>query len=342
MKQSVALLLILVLTFSSIVSVLPVKAEYNGDITINTDGSVNPSTAPLKQAGNVYSLTAETSGTITVKNNNTVLEGNSHTLTSPPIFGYGLKLDSVSNVTVANFIITGGAIGININGTLNTVINNTIRDTDNGIYAMQDPTAAIALHDSRSNIITGNALENNTVGIILVSWHPKQCKNNLIVENNFKDSSTAILIYDSSNNSIYHNNFFNNKIILQDTGYSGYSLPSFNIWDDGHQFGNYWSDYLMRYPNATEKGNSGVGDTPYFVKPNNYVNISTLTRQEAKDHWTQINAQYANNTDQYPLMQPFIIAPSTIELFLTTLVIISIVSVVVFAVFLFYFKKRKH
>ena len=98
----------------------------------------------------------------------------------------------------------------------------------------------------------------------------------------------------------------------------------------------------MRYPNATEMGNSGVGDTPYFVKPNNYVNISTLTRQEAKDHWTQINAQYANNTDRYPLMQPFIIAPSTTELFLTTLVTVSIASVVVFAVFLFHFKKRKH
>jgi uncharacterized protein (DUF2141 family) len=59
MGKSVALLLALVLTTLSIVSVLSVKAEYNGDITINADGSVNPLTAPLKQAGNIYSLTSE-------------------------------------------------------------------------------------------------------------------------------------------------------------------------------------------------------------------------------------------------------------------------------------------
>jgi len=348
--KSIALLLILFLV-ASIVGILPVKAEYGGDIIIEADGSITPATAPLEHVGNVYSLTSEISGTITVKNNNIVLNGSSHILAAPPVFGYGIKLDGVSNVTVCNFIIIGGAIGINVDGTINTVKNNTIRNTDNWIYAIQYPTGAIVLHDSSSNIIAGNKLENNTVGINLASWHPKQCKNNLIVENDIKNSSTAILIYDSSNNSIYHNNFFNNNILLHDTGYYGYSLPSFNIWDDGHKFGNYWSDYLMRYPNATEKISSGVGDTPYFVKPNNYVNISSITRQEARDYWIQINAQYENNTDYYPLMQPFITSPEPTstpyqepqqsEQDMPTGAIFAVASIIVFVGMLVYFIKRK-
>jgi hypothetical protein len=48
-----------------------------------------------------------------------------------------------------------------------------------------------------------------------------------------------------------------------------------------------------------------VGDTPYFVKPNGYVDLATLTRQEAIDHWREINAQYQENTDQHPLMMPY-------------------------------------
>jgi parallel beta-helix repeat protein len=352
MSKSVALLLILVLTSSSTVSLLPVKAEYNGDITINADGSANPSTAPLEQAGNVYSLTNDINGTITVNNKNITLDGNNHKLTVPSIFTYGITLNNVSNVTVANFAITGGAKGIDIHGTANTVANSTITEADNGVYSLSQPTAAIALTDASSTVITGNKLESSRVGLILYSGQSKQCSNNQIVGNNFIDCSIAIIVYDSSNNRFYHNNFFNNNVLLQDSGYYGYSLPSFNVWDDGHHFGNYWSDYLVRYPNATEIDATGVGDTPYFVKPNNYVDPATLSRQEAKDYWTHMNAQYANNTDHYPLMQPFMAAPSptaiptpqqTTEPFPTVPVAVASVTVVavVIAGLLFYFKKRK-
>ena len=37
-------------------------------------------------------------------------------------------------------------------------------------------------------------------------------------------------------------------------------------WDDGYPSGgNYWSDYASRYPNATEIGSSGIGDTEYLI-----------------------------------------------------------------------------
>jgi hypothetical protein len=54
-------------------------------------------------------------------------------------------------------------------------------------------------------------------------------------------------------------------------------VNSTNTWDDGYPSGgNYWSNYQTTYPNAAEKGSSGIWNTPYVID--------------------------ANNTDRYPLM----------------------------------------
>jgi hypothetical protein len=50
-----------------------------------------------------------------------------------------------------------------------------------------------------------------------------------------------------------------------------------NVWDNGTS-GNYWSDYITRYPNASEIGSSEIGDTQFYINENNY--------------------------DRYPLMEP--------------------------------------
>jgi hypothetical protein len=49
------------------------------------------------------------------------------------------------------------------------------------------------------------------------------------------------------------------------------------LWDNS-SVGNHWSDYLTKYPNASEIGNTGIGDTPYVID--------------------------ADNIDHYPLMDP--------------------------------------
>jgi hypothetical protein len=55
-------------------------------------------------------------------------------------------------------------------------------------------------------------------------------------------------------------------------------VDSANFWDNG-SLGNYWIDYLTRYPNASEIGSTGIGDTPYVLG--------------------------ADNVDRYPLMYPW-------------------------------------
>jgi len=280
MNKSAALLLILVfLAASCTIVAKPVKAQYQGNVAISADGSVNPSTAPIERLGASYILTSDVTGNIAVNTNNIVFDGNGHVISG----GYiGIELSGVSNVTITNTTITGTS----------------------ALPFMS--TAGISVDDASSNIISGNNFVGNRVGINLA-----ECPHNVIVGNNFTGCSIALLLYDSASNTIYHNNFIKNAVILEDTGYSGYGIVSVNIWDDGHGLGNYWSDYLTRYSNATEVDNSGIGDTSYFVRTVNYMDH--FGSIEAREYWSKLNAVYADNTDRYPLMEPFTTTPPKIS-----------------------------
>jgi parallel beta-helix repeat protein len=299
MTKIVTLLLVLVfLVASCTVVVKPVKAQYQGDITINADGSVTPSTAPIERLGASYILTSNVAGNIAVKTNNSVFDGNGHTIS-------GFQMYSVKNATIRNFIITGGNVGIASGDVSNvTITNNTITT---GTSALPfTPTGGITVIRGSFNIISGNNFVGNRVGINLA-----ECPHNVIVGNNFTGCSLVFLLYDSSSNTIYHNNFIKNTDILEDTGYFGYGIVSVNIWDDGHGLGNYWSDYLTKYPNATEIDNSGIGGTSYFVRTVNYM--EHFGSEGAREYWTRLNAVYADNTDRYPLMEPFTTTPPKIS-----------------------------
>ena len=68
---------------------------------------------------------------------------------------------------------------------------------------------------------------------------------------------------------VHHNNFIINK--AHDPIVTAYlPMPGNDSdvvmppWDNGEE-GNYWSNYAAKYPNATEKGSSGIADTPYVI-----------------------------------------------------------------------------
>jgi Nitrous oxidase accessory protein len=301
---AIAALSCIILIIFGVHYVTPVNAQSQIDITIDEQGTINPSTAPITQKGNTYVLTGDFNGTITIKKDNIVLDGNNHTLTVPSIFAGGISLDKVSRVIVKNFAIKGGSFGILVHGSSNTIANNIITDADNGFYALSYPTEAIGLMGIQ-NKVTDNYLCDNRVGINFFGNMPDECSNNYIIGNTLTDCSIALLMGDSENNRIYCNNFIGNKEILQDNGYSGRGTVPINIWDDGSSFGNFWGDYTTRYPNATKIGTSNVGDTPYLIRPSGYVDPDGLSRAEAKEYWTKINSLYGKNVDHYPLMAPF-------------------------------------
>ena len=66
--------------------------------------------------------------------------------------------------------------------------------------------------------------------------------------------------------NFYRNNFIDNEqqVIV---GISG----SVNDWDVSG-LGNYWSDYIAKYPNATELDSTGIWNTPYVIDANNEDN----------------------------------------------------------------------
>ena len=271
-------LIFLILIASGVIFFGHAKAQYQGDITINADGSVTPSSAPIAQSGFVYSLTSDINGSITIERSNITLQGSKYALTVPSIFSSGITLNNVSNCTVTNFAITGGQYGINIYGARNVIANNSISSVNNGIYSIDQPTGAVTLAGS-SNVISGNNLANDLIGINFIGGLPTViCSYNLISGNTFADCSLALLFYDSSFNVIYHNNFITNSKSVVDSGLGVYpQVVSLNSWDDGYPSGgNYWSDYQTKYSNAIEIDSSGIGNTPYVVNSNNSDNYPLL------------------------------------------------------------------
>jgi parallel beta-helix repeat protein len=235
MKKSLTLLLVIVLTSSSIVSVSPVKAEYNGTITIGADGSVNPSISSIQQSGNTYFLTADIAGNITVHKSDIVLDGNGYKADSVSI-GLGTTT-GISNETVKNFIINGtsefavsghfSSFGILVyNGSNVLLTNNTIINTRHfGVFVS---TVGINIVGGSSNKIIGNNLRNNSDGLSFA-----YTQNNVVAENNvtanhgwFLEFTWGISFFDASNNVIFNNNFIDNR------GQVG-NEDSTNIWDDG-------------------------------------------------------------------------------------------------------------
>lgn len=260
------------------------------------------------------------------------------------------------NIQKSNIIFNGNNNtlfgGIIVLSDYTTIANTTIMYANSPIEAFGQ-TTAIMLFSSHNNI-TGNYLSNNTIGINFASEiiyaieHPaSECKKNYVVGNTITNCYTALKFYSSQDNHIYHNNFINNNYTVGDSGFIYYypSKPSINVWDDGYGSGNFWDDYLTRYPNATESNTPSVGDTPYLIRPAAYIDPAGLSTQESKEYWTNMNALYAQNVDHYPLMVPFGSEnktsglPSDIESFLFAIIGITVAILAVAFTLLFF---RRH
>jgi parallel beta-helix repeat protein len=209
---------------------------------------------------------------------------------------YGIWLGWwVSYCNIMNNSITNNGIGIRVyQSTYNTIMGNNITNNGQGIYLDSSSNNIISgnniatntwegikLIDSDNNIIHGNSILNNQYGI----YFGASDANNVSV-NNMVNNEYGVFIGNSLNNTIYHNNFINNTQQV-DTFFGGYT----DVWDDGYPFGgNYWSDYVERYPHAEELGGSGLWDTPYVIDE--------------------------DNQDRYPLMYPY--GTQTYKLTITT------------------------
>ena len=326
MRKAFAVVLILVILISScIIAVQPVKAQSLAGIIINADGSVTPSSPAIQMAENTCIITANLNSSITVERGNIVVDGANHTLQGPGISQNTIAITLMaSNVTVENLHVTGWKAGVYGAFNNNTITNNVFAGnyqavsiyaddyvvSENSISGSSDAAILIDTGATRpqgdDNLITQNQLTSNNWALDILNSN-----GTTIAQNNVTNNAVALVLGTLSANVnsagfqlLYSNNFINNTQILyvpigvpfmQDV----VPLSPAGQWDYG-SIGNYWSDYLSRYSNATEIDHSGIGDTPYAI-------IDSTTYSDDYANGTAITGTAILGTaiDRNPLMVPF-------------------------------------
>jgi len=157
--------------------------ETSATIYIRADGSVDPSTAPIRRGGNAYTFTGYIFESIVVERDNIVIDGAGYTVLGAGT-GIGIDLSERSNVTIKNMEIMAFETGIYLYG----------------VYGWKE---------SSYNKIFGNIVRNNTYGISLVSY----ANNNSIIDNTLINDEVS-LSGGSANNSIIGNTLTGSGIAL--------------------------------------------------------------------------------------------------------------------------------
>lgn len=169
----------------------------------------------------------------------------------------GIDFSNSSGNTVSDNLISSHKIGINVgDSSLNAIVENTFAHNWWGIH----------LYNSSSNVLVDNLVLNHSQYGIYIRFS----SNNTFIGNTNSNSTTyGIWLYGSFNNTFFRNNLVNNtqQVYIQ-TSYT-------NFWDNGTE-GNYWSDYLERYPNATEIDGSRIWDIPYVIDESNIDNYPLI------------------------------------------------------------------
>ena len=212
-------------------------------------------------------------GTITVEgfySSNSFIEDSFNSVFDNNIKGIG-DVESSYNLYYSNIVNDGYGMDV---GLIDDILaNNTITNCNQGVTT------------GSNDMVVGNTIINNsgaglsTTGLNNLFWA------NYVANNSIGMLTVSSSEYGGGNFTIYDNDFINNVHQTQVTDSQG--GPWSDYWNYSGQ-GNYWSDYLSNYPNASEVGSSGIWNTPYYVG--------------------------GGEQDNYPLVNPFDISSINIQL----------------------------
>jgi parallel beta-helix repeat protein len=350
-------------------------------IYIRPDGSIDPSTAPIKQVGNVYTLTgniASNNGTaIEVQKDNIIIDGSDYTLQGPgtqrslndALTGsIGIVISNGNNVTVENFLITNALVGIDLENSANSqLIQNSITtySYENGIDVFNSSNNAI----SNNNIVSyanldgcqNNGLDlsnsfnitvskNNVVG----SWvgiSLGETNSSVVSGNSVTQSCTGIGLFGSDVNQVFGNKVFGTIEAISHGDYpdSGTGITLYSKADNNQVYEN-------------ELTNNGYGLNVWFGSSNNTIydnnfennslgQVNLLLESGVSNFWD--NGTIGNYWSDYRGQGTYVIDqnnvdyhPLTHPTLLSTILpiaIIAIVAVVIVAavVFLMFQKRLK-
>jgi hypothetical protein len=246
-KKAILIIFVVLFAVCGNLFVLRISAS-SGTVYIRSDGSVDPSNAPIHRQGDLYTLdeniTSVSDGLI-IQRDNVTFDGQGFWFIGPGSgWNAGIHIERVINIFVENASFTRFQWGMAIYGgpagpTFNiTVRNSNFVDNHDGLY-FSYPSGGIF------------------------------CGNNIT------DNANGIEEYDATGSVFYHNNFINNQVQVL----AWLADATEDSWDAGYPTGgNYWSGYngtdLKSGKYQNETGLDGIGDTAYVDNTMMWFDVS--------------------------------------------------------------------
>ncbi len=159
--------------------------------------------------------------------------------------GYGILLDrdSYNNTFSYNLIEKSEDYAVHFEDTANsTFFHNKIEHGSGGLD----------FHNTHNSSFYGNTVYNHTFEGVYLS----DCNSNLFAGNNITQNSDGFNLENCENNTLWLN------LISNNTNLNGRDSSGDNLWDNG-TIGNYWGDYITKYPVATSLDN--IWQTEYEI-----------------------------------------------------------------------------
>ncbi len=332
-RRTVSGILLTLLLASMLTLAFNIKpAKAIGFIYIRADGSVDPPSAPISNAGNYYyTFTANIYDSIVLERNNIVIDGAAHTLEGAGT-GYGIVVNgTLSGVTIKSITIQKFEYGMMLEALRDSTISaNTIKNNTFGIWLAYSSDSniisantissntwdGIHLSLSSGNSISGNTITNNYNGINLGN----SSDSNSICANTISSNSWhGIYLSDSPNNSIERNRITNSGYCGVTVSYSSNNIINENIVTNNHGgiVLEYSSNNIVSENNITNNGSWGadvyastgnllchnnfVGNTPQTYTTFGYLNFWDDGYPSGGNYWSDysgVDVKSGPNQDQ--------------------------------------------
>ncbi len=205
--------------------------EIETTIYIRSDGTIDPSTAPIIKVDDTYTLTGNIYESIYIQKSDITLDGAGYTVDGNG--GLGIMLPQISGVTIKNLNIKEFTYGIYLSESDgNTIIDNIASDNGGGIYlhysnsntinrnTASDKYYGIILYNSNNNIIDTNTISDSTRYGIQLSGYQSGSSTNTITANTVTSNRRGIDLSYSSTNTITDNTFSANTDVAIGISYS--------------------------------------------------------------------------------------------------------------------------
>ncbi len=215
MKSTFVVTILFVVLCSAVFPIAIRRVQAAVDITINTDGSISPASAPILHIGNFYELTADIIGSITVLRGNITLDGGHHVLQG----GIGIpeSPNSVQNMndTVENFVIQNGVIDAeadalgNVTIRYNQITGEVLISSYVGAFNVIGNNITVGGidigHEAPGSFIARNTITASQIGIYL-----DYLSGSIVSENQIEGCDNGIFMGACDGTVITGNNIANN------------------------------------------------------------------------------------------------------------------------------------